>query len=63
MSNFWGSLQVLWEDYRGVDNIFDKTYREFISKGAADIAGYNPVLGQQLNEPGRQFWLRLEGTF
>ncbi|HZJ96310.1 MAG TPA: TonB-dependent receptor, partial [Oligella sp.] len=47
----------------GVDNIFDKSYREFISKGAADIGGYNPVIGQQLNEPGRQFWLRLEGTF
>lgn len=47
----------------GVDNIFDRTYREFINRGSADISGYNPILGQQINEPGRQFWLRLQGTY
>lgn len=46
----------------GVDNIFDKTYREFINRGAAEISGYNVVTGQ-LNEPGRQAWLKLEGSF
>ena len=43
----------------GVDNVFDKTYSEFLSKTA------NPYLLQtaRVNEPGRQFWLRLQGKF
>ncbi|AVL70321.1 TonB-dependent copper receptor [Oligella urethralis] len=47
----------------GVDNIFNRTYREFINRSSADIADYNPIVGQQINEPGRQFWLRLQGTY
>lgn len=43
----------------GVDNVFDKNYSEFLSKTA------NPYLLQtaRVNEPGRQFWLRLQGKF
>lgn len=43
----------------GVDNVFNKTYSEHLSKTA------NPFLLQtaRVNEPGRQFWLRLQGKF
>ena len=47
----------------GVDNIFNRTYSEFINRGSADIGGYNPIVGKQINEPGRQFWVRLQGQF
>lgn len=43
----------------GVDNVLDKKYAEFVSKGA-----YQPLLQTtRVNEPGRQFWLRLQGQF
>ena len=43
----------------GVDNVLNKNYSEFLSKSA------NPYLLQteRVNEPGRQFWLRLQGKF
>lgn len=44
----------------GVDNIFDKTYAEHISKtgawSGADLAAYNDNV--RVNEPGRTFWMR-----
>ncbi|AVM73011.1 TonB-dependent copper receptor [Magnetospirillum gryphiswaldense] len=44
----------------GVDNIFDKTYAEHISKtgawSGADLAAYNDTV--RVNEPGRTFWMR-----
>lgn len=44
----------------GVDNIFDKTYAEHISKtgawAGADLAAYNDSV--RVNEPGRTFWMR-----
>lgn len=46
----------------GVDNIFNKKYSEHINKTAADIAGYNPVIGK-VYEPGRQYWLRLQASY
>jgi iron complex outermembrane receptor protein len=47
----------------GVDNLFDKEYSEFISKGSQNVAGYNQPIGVQIREPGRQFWARVEGRF
>lgn len=46
----------------GIDNIFNKKYSEHINKTAADIAGYNPVIGK-VYEPGRQYWLRLQASY
>lgn len=45
----------------GVDNLFDKTYAEFISRSGSNgmggaIAGYNQTT--RVNEPGRTFWLK-----
>jgi len=44
----------------GIDNIFDKTYAEHISKtgawSGADLAAYNDNV--RVNEPGRTFWMR-----
>lgn len=47
----------------GIDNLFDKKYREFINRSGSTIAGFNPSNGTQLYEPGRQFWARLQVTF
>lgn len=46
----------------GVDNVFNKTYAEFVSKAAF---GQTSGIGQiaRVNEPGRQVWLRLQGKF
>jgi len=44
----------------GIDNIFDKTYAEHISKtgawSGADLAAYNDSV--RVNEPGRTLWMR-----
>lgn len=40
----------------GLDNLFDKTYAEFISRGGSSIPGYVPVT--RINEPGRTAWLK-----
>lgn len=47
----------------GIDNIFDRQYREFVNRAGANIAGLNPSNGVQLYEPGRQFWARLQMQF
>jgi iron complex outermembrane receptor protein len=46
----------------GVDNLFNKTYAEFISKSgeASLISGYEPTV--RVNEPGRTFWLKAQIT-
>lgn len=41
----------------GVDNIFNKAYAEFISRGGTDVAGY--VSTVRVNEPGRTLWAKL----
>ncbi|MBS4098576.1 MAG: TonB-dependent copper receptor [Sulfuricella sp.] len=41
----------------GVDNLFDKTYAEFISRGGAMVSGYDQTT--RINEPGRTLWLKL----
>ncbi|PTY07168.1 TonB-dependent copper receptor [Opitutaceae bacterium EW11] len=41
----------------GVDNVFDRTYAEFISRAGADVAGF--VTTTRVNEPGRTIWAKL----
>lgn len=43
----------------GVDNVFDKTYAEHLSRGGAMVAGFPPPT-TRINEPGRTFWLKLQ---
>ncbi|MDR2880489.1 MAG: TonB-dependent copper receptor [Azoarcus sp.] len=45
----------------GVDNLFDKTYAEHISKKGYDVIGYETTM--RVNEPGRYFWLKLDLKF
>ena len=40
----------------GIDNLFDKTYAEFISRGGASIGGFTQTT--RVNEPGRTLWLK-----
>jgi iron complex outermembrane recepter protein len=40
----------------GIDNLFDITYAEHISRGGAIISGYNTTT--RVNEPGRTLWLK-----
>jgi iron complex outermembrane receptor protein len=45
----------------GVDNLFDKTYAEFISRGGATIGGFTQTT--RVNEPGRTVWLKANIAF
>jgi iron complex outermembrane receptor protein len=45
----------------GVDNLFDKTYAESVSRGGAAVAGYPTT--ERVNEPGRMVWARLSMSF
>ena len=40
----------------GVDNLFDKTYAEFISRSGAMVGGFTQTT--RVNEPGRTLWLK-----
>jgi iron complex outermembrane recepter protein len=40
----------------GVDNLFDKTYAEFISRSGASVGGFAQTT--RVNEPGRTLWLK-----
>ena len=40
----------------GVDNLFDKTYAEHISRAGAAVSGYEQTT--RVNEPGRTFWIK-----
>jgi iron complex outermembrane receptor protein len=42
----------------GLDNVFDTTYAEFISRGGAAVPGFVPTT--RVNEPGRTGWIKLE---
>lgn len=46
----------------GVDNVFDRTYAEHLSRGGAMVAGFPPPT-TRVNEPGRIFWIRGEWRF
>lgn len=41
----------------GIDNLFDKTYAEHISRGGAMITGFDQTT--RVNEPGRNIWVKL----
>ena len=52
--------------YAGIDNLFDATYAEFISRTGTDgmgsaIPGY--VQTMRVNEPGRTFWIKASLAF
>ena len=40
----------------GIDNLFDKTYAEHISRSGAMVSGYDQTI--RVNEPGRTIWLK-----
>jgi iron complex outermembrane receptor protein len=40
----------------GIDNLFDKTYAEHLSRSGAAVAGYTQTT--RVNEPGRNLWLK-----
>jgi iron complex outermembrane receptor protein len=43
----------------GVDNVFDRTYREHLGKGGWDF-GSAKVTDLRINEPGRTLWLKAQ---
>jgi len=45
----------------GVDNVFDKTYAEHLSRAGAAVNGYPTTA--RINEPGRTLWTTLSLTF
>lgn len=45
----------------GVDNLFDRTYAEFISRSGASVPGFDQTT--RVNEPGRTLWLKAQFTF
>jgi len=40
----------------GIDNLFDKYYREHLNKPS----GFDPTSNTPVYEPGRSYWARLE---
>ena len=46
----------------GIDNLFDRTYAEHISRSGATVAGYSPATAR-VNEPGRFFWVKASLSF
>ncbi|MBE0482460.1 MAG: TonB-dependent copper receptor [Bacterioplanes sp.] len=45
----------------GIDNLFDITYAEHLSRGGVDIGGYETTT--RINEPGRNVWLKAQWQF
>ncbi|MDR2173784.1 MAG: TonB-dependent copper receptor [Burkholderiales bacterium] len=45
----------------GIDNVFNKTYAEAISRSGGMVPGY--IQTMRINEPGRFFWLKLNLKF
>lgn len=42
----------------GVDNLFDETYAEHISRAGAAIPGFEQIA--RMNEPGRTLWFKAQ---
>ncbi|HRH18105.1 MAG TPA: TonB-dependent receptor, partial [Aquabacterium sp.] len=40
----------------GIDNLFDKTYAESVSRAGAMVSGYEQTT--RVNEPGRTLWVK-----
>jgi iron complex outermembrane receptor protein len=61
------SLNAGWKPTRGVlvsagvDNLFDKTYAEHLSRGGAAVSGFEQTT--RVNEPGRTLWLKASANF
>ena len=51
-----------WRVTVGVDNLFNRTYAEHISRNASNIPGY-ALQSTRVNETGRTFWLKCAFTF
>ena len=47
----------------GVDNLFNKTYAEFVNYSEAAIASLGIPAGGHITEPGRTFWLKSNYRF
>jgi iron complex outermembrane receptor protein len=45
----------------GIDNLFDRTYAEHLSRGGAMVSGYEQTT--KVNEAGRTLWLKLNLTY
>jgi iron complex outermembrane receptor protein len=41
----------------GIDNLFDTTYAEFVSRSGANVPGFTTTT--RVNEPGRTVWIKL----
>ncbi|MGV3742466.1 MAG: TonB-dependent copper receptor [Burkholderiaceae bacterium] len=42
----------------GIDNLFDRTYAEHLSRSGAMVAGYTQT--ERINEPGRTIWVKAQ---
>jgi len=49
-----------WLVTAGINNVFDRNYAYHVN--AANTDPFNPS-AVQVNEPGREYWLRLNATF
>ncbi len=47
----------------GVDNVFNKTYAEFVSRDGVAVDPAAGIKTTRVNEPGRTAWLRLQAKF
>jgi iron complex outermembrane receptor protein len=45
----------------GIDNLFDRTYAEHLSRGGAMVSGYEQTT--KVNEPGRTLWMKFDLAF
>jgi len=49
--------------YAGIDNIFDQSYYEHLSRTGAAVTGYSTNTNAAIFEPGRNIWIRLKKDF
>ncbi|WP_196604177.1 TonB-dependent copper receptor [Pectinatus haikarae] len=52
-----------WTIAAGVDNLLNKNYAEFVSRGGVDISTLDMPATVRVNEPGRSFWLKVNYNF
>jgi iron complex outermembrane receptor protein len=45
----------------GIDNLLDATYAEHISRAGVNIPDFEPT--EQVNEPGRTYWIKATARF
>lgn len=44
----------------GIDNLFDRSYAEHLSRSGMAISGYDTPTGERILEPGRNVWVKLQ---